>query len=468
MVGSATRNTSSKVAKIYCVAFFGLFYPYLCIPRLLLTLLIFKIPAMKYFILFVAIFLSVQVVAQFDRFFENRTMRMDYYHSGSHDTQQYAFDELIAEPYWGGSKTNLIDTFIYGNYCVKVFNLATDSLLYSRGYNTLFGEWQTTDESKNTQRSFSESVVFPFPKQPVKVVLYARNWNGVMEPQMEYVADPANYFIKQDRRLVYPYFEAYKSGNPAEKVDIVILPDGYTEEEMGLFVADCNKFTEGLFQFAPYNKNKDKFNIYGVWAPSEQSGNDIPADGVWKKTILHTSFYTFNSERYCMTYDDKSVRDLAANAPYDQIYILVNTEKYGGGAIYNYYNVSVNSNEKAAKIFIHELGHGFVGLADEYYDSSTSYNDFYNLTVEPWEPNITTLVDFGSKWQDMVKKKTPIPTPDTDEYIKKVGAFEGGGYVAKGMYRPKHDCLMKTFAGDDFCPVCEKAIQDMIDFYSKP
>jgi hypothetical protein len=468
MVGSATRNTSSKVAKIYCVAFFGLFYPYLCIPRLLLTLLIFKIPAMKYFILFVAIFLSVQAVAQFDRFFENRTMRMDYYHSGSHDTQQYAFDELIAEPYWGGSKTNLIDTFNYGNYCVKVFNLATDSLLYSRGYNTLFGEWQTTDESKNTQRSFSESVVFPFPKQPVKVVLYARNWNGVMEPQMEYVADPANYFIKQDRRLVYPYFEAYKSGNPAEKVDIVILPDGYTEEEMGLFVADCNKFTEGLFQFAPYNKNKDKFNIYGVWAPSEQSGNDIPADGVWKKTILHTSFYTFNSERYCMTYDDKSVRDLAANAPYDQIYILVNTEKYGGGAIYNYYNVSVNSNEKAAKIFIHELGHGFVGLADEYYDSSTSYNDFYNLTVEPWEPNITTLVDFGSKWQDMVKKKTPIPTPDTDEYIKKVGAFEGGGYVAKGMYRPKHDCLMKTFAGDDFCPVCEKAIQDMIDFYSKP
>lgn len=423
---------------------------------------------MKYFILSVAMFLSVQAVAQFDRFFENRTMRMDYYHSGSHDTQQYAFDELIAEPYWGGSKTNLIDTFNYGNYCVKVFNLATDSLLYSRGYNTLFGEWQTTDESKNTQRSFSESVVFPFPNQPVKVVLYARNWNGVMEPQMEYVADPANYFIKQDRRLVYPYFEAYKSGNPAEKVDIVILPDGYTEEEMGLFVADCKKFTEGLFQFAPYNKNKDKFNIYGVWAPSEQSGNDIPADGVWKKTILHTSFYTFNSERYCMTYDDKSVRDLAANAPYDQIYILVNTEKYGGGAIYNYYNVSVNSNEKAAKIFIHELGHGFVGLADEYYDSSTSYNDFYNLTVEPWEPNITTLVDFGSKWQDMVKKRTPIPTPDTDEYIKKVGAFEGGGYVAKGMYRPKHDCLMKTFAGDDFCPVCEKAIQDMIDFYSKP
>jgi len=421
---------------------------------------------MKKILLALFVFVSVQALAQFDRFFEDHTLRMDYYHSGDHQTQQYSFDELIEEPYWGGSKVNLVDTFDYGNYYVKVFDIERDSLLYSRGYNTLFGEWQTTDESKIMRRTFSETVVFPFPKKPVKVVLYARNFDGVLEPQMEYIADPNNYFIKKDRRLVYPMFAAYKSGDPAEKVDIVILPDGYTEEEMGLFVADCQKFADGLFEFEPYNKNKDKFNVYGVWAPSKESGNDVPADGVWKSTILHTSFYTFDSERYCMTYDDKSVRDLAANAPYDQIYILVNSKKYGGGAIYNYYNVSVNSNEKAAKIFIHELGHGFVGLADEYYDSSTSYNDFYNLAIEPWEPNITTLVNFGSKWEDMVKKRTPIPTPDEEKYDKKVGAFEGGGYVAKGMYRPQRDCMMKTFAGDEFCPVCQRAIQNMIDFYT--
>ncbi len=412
-------------------------------------------------------FLTVQGMAQFEKYFENKTLRMDYYHGGNHNTHDYTFDEMIEEPYWGGSKTNLVDTFNYGNYYVKVFDLASDSLLYSRGYNTLFGEWQTTDEAKKTKRTFSESVVFPYPKNPVKVVLYARNFAGQMEQQMAYEADPTNYFIKKDRRLVYPMFEVVKSGDPAEKVDIVILPDGYTQEEMGLFLADCQKFAEGLFSFNPYEKNKDKFNIYGVWAPSAQSGNDIPADGVWKSTILHTTFYTFDSERYCMTYDFKSVRDLAANAPYDQIYILVNTEKYGGGAIYNYYNVSVNSNQQSAKIFIHELGHGFVGLADEYFDSSTSYNDFYNLTIEPWEPNITTLVDFDSKWKDMVKKRTPIPTPATPKYLNTLGAFEGGGYVAKGMYRPMQDCLMKTFAGDHFCPVCEKAIQDMIDFYAR-
>ena len=423
---------------------------------------------MKHFLIILCLFLSGQSMAQFDRFFENHTLRMDYYHSGNHNSQQYSFDELIDEPFWGGSKVNLIDTFDYGNYYVKVFDKSNDSLLYTRGYNTLFGEWQTTTESDSINRTFSESVVFPYPKNPVKVVLYARNWDGIMEPHMEHEVDPANYFIKKDRRLVYPSFDVYISGDPSEKVDIVILPDGYTTDEMGLFVSDCKKFADGLFQFAPYDKNKEKFNIRGVWSPSRESGNDVPADGTWKSTVLNTSFYTFDSERYCMTYDDKSVRDLAANAPYDQIYILVNNKKYGGGAIYNYYNVSVNSNEKSAKIFIHELGHGFAGLADEYFDSSTSYNDFYNLTIEPWEPNITTLVDFGSKWQNHVKKQTPIPTPDLEEFYMKTGAFEGGGYVAKGMYRPRHDCLMKTFKGDAFCPICEKAIQEMIDFYSAP
>ncbi len=422
---------------------------------------------MKRIILAILIFGSLGSYAQFDKFFHNKTMRMDYYHSGNSENEAYYFDELIEEPYWGGSHVNLVDTFEYGKYYVKIFNNSNDSLLYSRGYSSLFGEWQTTEEAKITQRSFSEAVVFPFPKQKVDVVLYARSWDDVFEEKFRYTVDPENYFIKKDRRLIYPSFTVHSSGNPATNVDIVILPDGYSNEEMGLFIDDCRAFADGLFEYAPYDDNKDKFNIVGVLAPSNDSGNDIPADNIWKNTILNTNFYTFNSERYCMTMDNKSVRDLAANAPYDQIYILVNNKKYGGGAIYNYYNVSVNSNAKAAQIFIHELGHGFAGLADEYYTSSTSYNDFYNLKTEPWEPNITTLVDFESKWEDMVKKRTPIPTPDTEKYKNKVGAFEGGGYVAKGVYRPVHDCLMKSFEGDEFCPVCSKSIQEMIDFYTE-
>ncbi len=422
---------------------------------------------MKSLLFLILLAISINLQAQFDSFFIDSSMRMDYYHSGNDSSETYYFDELIQEPFWGGSKVNLVDTFDYGKYYVKVFNSSNDSLLYSRGYSSLFGEWQTTDEAKITQRAFSEAVVFPYPKQDVDVVLYSRNWDGILIKKFSYHVNVKSYFIKKDRRLIYPAFTVYSSGKPENNVDIVILPDGYTKAEMGLFIDDCRKFADGLFQYAPYNKNKDKFNIVGILAPSDDSGNDIPADSIWNKTLLNTSFYTFDSERYCMTMDNKSVRDLAANAPYDQIYILVNNKKYGGGAIYNYYNVSVNSNEKAAQIFIHELGHGFAGLADEYYTSSTSYNDFYNTKVEPWEPNITTLVDFASKWKSMVRRRTPIPTLDTKKYLKKVGAFEGGGYVAKGVYRPMHDCLMKSFDGNTFCPVCSKAIQDRINFYSK-
>ena len=392
---------------------------------------------------------------------------MDYYHSGNYNNESYSFDELIEEPYWGGSKTNLVDTFNYGNYYVKVFNVDNDSLLYSRGYSTLFKEWQSTKEAKKINRTFSETVVIPYPKEKVRIELYSRNRRGKMKKKFTYIVDTANCFIKQDHRLAYPSFDIKVTGTPSKRVDVVILPEGYTAGQMGLFINDCNRFVHDFFKFAPYSNNKNKFNFRAILAPSVDSGTDIPAQHIWKNTILNTSYYTFNSERYLMTLDDKSVRDLAANAPYDQIYILVNSKKYGGGAIYNYYNVAVNSNRDAAKIIIHEFGHGFAGLADEYYDNSTAYGTFYNLNIEPWEPNITTLKHFNKKWENMVKPATPIPTPDIPKYKNKVGAFEGGGYEPKGMYRPMEDCLMKTFKGNKFCPVCRKSIQQMINFYSR-
>jgi len=342
-----------------------------------------------------------------------------------------------------------------------------DSLLYSRGYSTLFREWQTTAEAKKTSRTFSETVLIPYPKENVRIELYSRNWNGVFEKKFSYEVDTNNYFIKHDHRMVYPAFNVKITGDPAHKVDIVILPEGYTKAQMGKFIEDCQKFVKDFFTFAPYTTNRDKFNFRAILAPSIDSGSDIPSHGIWENTLLNTSYYTFNSERYLMTMDDKSVRDMAANAPYDQIYILVNSKKYGGGAIYNYYNVSVNSNNQAAKILVHEFGHGFAGLADEYYDNSTSYGNFYNLNIEPWEPNITTLKHFDKKWKHLVKKRTPIPTPEKKRFRNTVGAFEGGGYEPKGMYRPMQDCLMKTFNGNRFCPACQEAIQKMIDFYTK-
>jgi hypothetical protein len=412
--------------------------------------------------------------AQFDSFFYNKTMRIDYIHSGNHTEETYALIQIKEEPYWGGSTKNLIDTFKYGKYFFEVYDTKTNVLIYSRGYSTLFGEWQTTEEAKNmslagnnAKKAFYEGIVFPFPKKEVRVVWYSRNWNGNFQKQMELKVDPQSYFINPTLDKPYPVYEALISGNSQEKVDIAILPDGYNEKEMELFKKDCDKFTEELFKYHPYSEYKQNFNIYGILAPSVHSGNDIPADSVWKSTQLSTGFYTFDSERYTMTEDFKSVRDLAANVPYDQIYILVNTEKYGGGAIYNFYSVSVNSNAKAGQIFIHELGHGFVGLGDEYYTSSTSYNDFYNLTIEPWEPNLTTLVDFDTKWTHLIDDGTPVPTPDNDKYENTIGVFEGGGYVAKGIFRPKHDCLMNSFKDVHFCEVCQESIVEMILFYSE-
>ncbi|MEZ5082459.1 MAG: M64 family metallopeptidase [Bacteroidales bacterium] len=412
-------------------------------------------------------FINFNSFAEFDNLFHLKTLRLDYIHAGDSVNEFYYFDEIKIEPYWGGSLVNLVDTFHYGKYYMKVFDVESGLLIYSKGYSTLFGEWQTTDEAKKTNRAFTESVICPLPKYKSKIVLLSRNTRGKFEEKFEYIYEPDDYFISTERRLTYPFFDALISGNNHTCVDIVILPDGYTEAEMGKFISDCNEFAEVLFAFEPYIKYKDKFNIRGILAPSPESGNDIPADSVWKKTLLNTSFYTFDSERYCMTYDYKSVRDLAANAPYDQIYILVNTARYGGGAIYNYYSVSVNSNKNAAKIFIHELGHGFAGLGDEYYNSAEPYSDFYPVDIEAWEPNLTTLVNFESKWPHLLSDKTPVPTPDKKKYFDQTGVFEGGGYASKGVYRPATDCLMNTFKKDNFCKVCSEAIEEMILFYTK-
>jgi hypothetical protein len=419
--------------------------------------------------LFIILFTSVIIFPQvkFDKYFTDKTLRVDYFHTGDSLNDSYSIDELKKEPYWGGSKTNLIDTFNYGHYEVKVFDQEENKLIYSRTYSTLFNEWQTTDEAKHTTKTYSETVTMPYPKNKIRIEFYSRDRKNILHKKFVYPVEPDNYFISPERHLEYPSFEVLHNGDPAVKVDIVMLPEGYTKDEMDKFREDCRRFTGYLFEVSPYKENKDKFNIWGVEAPSPEEGTDIPGDDIWKKTLLNTGFYTFDLERYLMTPDNKSVRDLAANAPYDQIYILVNSRKYGGGAIYNYYSVCVSGSYLSQYVFTHELGHGFAFLADEYYTSDVAYNDFYPLDVEPLEPNITTLIDFDSKWKDMVDKDTPIPTPDTPKYKDKVGVFEGGGYVAKGIYRPMEDCSMKTATINNFCPVCKRAIQKMIDFYSR-
>lgn len=419
------------------------------------------------FLLMSIVLLCPETKAQYDIHFDNQQLRIDYYIYGNADTCYYAFDKYVMEPVWGGTRSNLIDSLGYGDYYFEVLLHDSDIVLYSRGYCNLFGEWQSTPEAETVSRGFNESVIMPYPKEIVDVVFYMRDYDGDFVEKMKLVVDPDDYFIQDSPKHRISVLNVYGDFAPEKAVDIVILPDGYTEEEMGKFVIDCNFFKECLFSYEPYVSYQDRFNIRAVMAPSKDSGITIPAEDVWKNTALNCAFYTFDSERYCMSYDNQSIRNLAGTVPYDQIYILANTSKYGGGGIYNFYCVSSTDDNFSSDVIIHEFGHGFAGLGDEYYDDSGSYEEFYNLNIEPWEPNITTLVNFDSKWKDMLKKKTPVPTPDTEKYDDEVGVFEGGGYEPKGVYRPKRDCLMKTFNGNKFCEVCHKAIEKMILYYTE-
>ena len=409
------------------------------------------------------IFLSVTATVfpqlNFDELFYDKTLRVDYFHTGNSESDSYSIDELIEEPFWGGSKVNLIDIFNYGKYKVEVFDQASGIMIYSRTYTTLFNEWQTTDEADQTTKSFSESFVLPFPKNPVRLEFYSRNKINELIKKYEYNIDPESYFINSERSAKYKNFEVMISGEPAKKVDIVIIPDGYTNEEMDKFKLDCDRFAEYLFGNTPFKENKDKFNIWGIMAPSEDSGTDIPAKNIWVNTVVGTAFYTFDLDRYLMTRANKDLRTIASYAPYDQIYIMVNFAKYGGGSIYNFYSVCVSDNRYSDYIFVHEFGHGFASLGDEYSTSDVTYEDFYSTEVEPLDPNLTTLINFESKWKDLVEVSTPIPTPNTEEYKNKVGAFEGGGYMNKGIFRPTENCTMKSISADNFCPVCKRAIQ---------
>ena len=409
---------------------------------------------------------TISTDAVFDKFFTEASLRVDYCLTGNQKETTYSLKELIREPYWSGSKTNLVDTLEFGNYIVKVFESETDNLLFSKGYQNLYGEWQTTDEAKQVTKTFDESFVVPFPRVKIDIVLYYKTWEGELKEGMRFCVSPENYFIRDYDNLNLPVYDAWIGNEDITKaVDVVILPEGYTQAEMDKFIKDCDFFVESLFSYAPYDRYRESFNVRGVLAPSAESGCNMPGDHVYKNTAMHFSFWTFDSERYCMSTDNRDIRDLAGQVPYDQIYILVNTEKYGGGGIYNFYCSSASSNRFSSDVIIHEFGHGFAGLADEYYYAGSSEH-MYNLELEPWEPNITSLVDFSDKWGDMMDEETPVPTPRKRKYEQTIGVFEGGGYEPKGMYSPHMDCLMNSL-GHDFCPVCQRAIERMILYYSK-
>ncbi len=403
----------------------------------------------------------------FDTYFIPQTLRLDYQHAGNADTSYVFFQKLKQEPFWGGSQTNLVDEINYGEYRVMVYDSITSKLIYSRGFATLFQEWRTTDEAKKIDKSFYEVVVVPYPKKTILIKIQERNKQNNFNDVFEMYVNPENYFIEENQVYDFETFQVLNNGDSKNMVDIAFIAEGYTTEQMDKFRDDAERFAGYLFEYSPFKENKKKFNIWAVKSVSVETGTDIPGANVWKNTAINSTFYTFDSERYLTTSDMKTLHDVAALVPYDQIFVLVNTAKYGGGGIYNFYSLCETDHEMSKEVFVHEFGHGFAALSDEYWTSDTSYDSFYDLSVEPYQANITTLVDFDSKWKDLMNDTTPIPTPSTPKYKNVIGVFEGGGYVAKGIYRPKQNCMMKALEAEEYCPVCQKAIEEMIKFYTE-
>lgn len=413
---------------------------------------------------------STSVGAQdFSTFFEDKTLRMDYIHAGNNNSETYYFDRLIEEPYFAGSKVNLIDTNNLGNQYLKVYDTETNKLIYSRGFCVLFSEWADTEEAARLSKAYPESVVMPYPKKSVRIELHSRNKKGEFEKKFEYVTDPSSFYI-QKPKYTLPVFEVHYTGAAAHRLDVVLIPEGYAADEKDKFKADCKKFADEMFKYSPFKENSERFNIRGVWQPSLEHGVTIPGENEWRRTATSAKFYTLDSERYIMVDDFQNVRDIAGNAPYDLIYILTNTQKYGGGGIYNFYGISsANHPKSTGTVYVHEFGHLLLGLGDEYVGGVT-VNNMYPEGVEPWELNLTRMVNFDKNkkaWSEMISKSTAVPTAVTKENRATVGVYEGGGYMAKGIYRPWVNCMMNSLTDSEFCPVCTKGINDMITFICK-
>lgn len=452
--------------------------------------------------------------AEFDARFTGRSLRCDYVHTGDAKEEHIAFGGLRLESEWPGSRTQLLDDSRSGKYRFEVVDAQTETVVFSRGFASIYGEWETTGEAKQHWRAFQESQRFPEPKAKVRLRFSKRGDDDAFHELQQFEIDPASRFVDRApitaRGVVIPVFE---SGAPATKVDLLILAEGYRAEERAKFESDVKRLVAVMFDTEPYKSRKSDFNVRALHVPSAESGISNPRKDVFRDAVLGCSFNAFDSDRYVLTYEDVRLREIAAQAPYDALIMLVNERKYGGGGIYNLWATVTADTEPSAYVFVHEFGHSFAGLADEYYTSQVAYESFSAKGVEPWEPNVTALLDPAQlKWRDLVAPGTALPTPwdqkafdemdlayqakrkklidarapeEASEALMRevkvtssaklraepsfgmVGAFEGAMYEAKGLYRPEADCIMFTRNPTNFCRVCRRALDRAIDRFTK-
>ncbi len=413
------------------------------------------------------IFTNVQA-QNFEDYFTDKTLRIDYIFTGNSTSQNIFLDELSELPSWAGRRHRLSELPLKGNGEITMKCLDNGECIYRTSFSSLFQEWILTKEAINTPKAFENTFLVPYPLKPVEIEITL--YNNLHQPTASYrhTVSPNDILIhKKGYSHVTPHTYLHKSGDEQNTIDVAILAEGYTVDEMKIFNTDARIAMESLFNHEPFKSMQGRFNIVAVEAPSQDSGVSIPGQNLWKNTAFGSHFDTFYSERYLTTSRVKSVHDALAGIPYEHIIILANTEQYGGGGIYNSYTLTTTHNPMFKPVVVHEFGHSFGGLADEYfYDDEDPTAMTFPYEVEPWEQNITTLVDFESKWKDMLPENTPIPTPVSKKDKYPVAVYEGGGYVSKGIFRPADDCRMRTNSYPAFCPVCQRALTRLIDFYT--
>lgn len=406
----------------------------------------------------------------FDDFFENKTLRTDYLFTGDSQKQEVYLDELSSLPQWAGRRHHLNELPLAGNGEITMTDKASGQVIYRTSFSSLFQEWVSEEEATRVKKGYENSFLLPFPKKEALVTITLKDVYHQVKASLTHEVKPDDILIHQrgiDR--ITPHRYLHQSGTMEDCIDVAILAEGYTEAEMNVFYRDAEATCEALFSHEPFKKLKDRFNIVAVASPSEDSGVSIPGKNEWKSTAVSSHFNTFYSDRYLTTSRVKSIHNWLAGIPYEHIIILANTDTYGGGGIYNSYTLTTAHHPMFKPVVVHEFGHSFGGLADEYaYTDAPSPQ--YPYSIEPWEQNISTLVDFECKWKDMVPEGTPIPTPvktQESELYTAVGVYEGAGYTQKRIYRPTTECRMKINEAPAFCPVCQRALERLILFYTE-
>jgi hypothetical protein len=394
-------------------------------------------------------------------------LRIDLILAGNQGQTNAYLDELYHEPYWSGSPNSMIDSLGFGSFRVKVFSEETGMLNYSNGFSTLFQEWQTTPEAREINRAFDQVIRVPFPQEKVRIQVLERLRNGDYAEVIMIEADPSDMFIKRNQFAPHPVTRVMGRSNPAESLDFVFVAEGYLPDQMEKFRKDVLDMAEYILEQPPFDQYRERINFWAVESPSAEEGPSNPGQGFYNRTPAGTTYYSLGLDRYLTTSRHGQLMDAAANAPGDVVCVLVNTEAYGGGGIYNAHVVGTAGHPWSKVVFIHEIGHGLAGLGDEYFGSEVAYEEFYPLKVEPWEANLTTMVDFEDKWKDMLDPGTPVPTPAEDQYLETVGVFEGGGYTAHGVYRPYIHCRMRSNSAPGFCPVCQQTLSRVIETYTR-